>query len=326
MTEDEFKAQWQLDTPKYDAWGDLVVNTITNALSNKSIDVSSFLKIPPKHRLKSDASLIDKAFYREKEYRDPYKEIEDKVGARFVVLLLDDIDVIRDVIEHCPLWSYVSSRHFTEDKEREPLLFTYQSVHYVLRPKEKLIARDLELTDDISCEVQIRTLLQHAHAELTHDAIYKSNKKIKSNILRTVAKSMALIETTDEFFINVTSELKQGPLSELGIVGKLDSLYFSGTGLTPVNQKSSLIIWDEFEDLINDDLIENIHNFLCKNEYVWVLIQDGYIKNIMYRQSISLFVIWMLKTKKRRLLESWPLSKKMLIPLATDLGINISTV
>ena len=74
------------------------LGTITfSQVSGKNLD--SFLKLPAKHRLKDDKSLIDKAFYRaDKQYRDPYREIEDKVGARFVVLLIEDIKDICKIL------------------------------------------------------------------------------------------------------------------------------------------------------------------------------------------------------------------------------------
>jgi ppGpp synthetase/RelA/SpoT-type nucleotidyltranferase len=326
MTEEEFKSLWQQEKSMHEVWGELVVDEISKSLSDNEIDLSSFIKIPPKYRLKDDSSLIDKAFYREKNYENPYEDIEDKVGVRFVVLLLSDIKIIQGVIESNNLWDFVPSKHFMEDQESSPLLFTYQSVHYVLRPKKEILIGDVTLQPRVACEVQVRTLLQHAHAELTHDAIYKSKKKIKASVQRTVAKSMALIETTDEFFTSVTSELNKGPLKEFGIVDKLDSIYLQGTGLTPINQKSSLIIWDDFEDVVDDKLVESIRVFVCdsENEYIWSLIKDGYLTNALYKQSISLFILWMLKKKKRKLLSNWPFSKEMLTPLATDMGINIS--
>jgi len=323
MTEAEFQAKWNKEKPIYDAWGRFIVQQICTTLSDRGKDLGVFLKLPAKHRLKDDRSLIDKAFYRAgKNYADPYNDIEDKVGARFVVLVIDDIDLICDIIRTSEYWSFDACKHFDEDKEKSPLLFTYQSVHFVLRPKKTFTFEGVHIPTDIPCEVQIRTLLQHAHAELTHDAIYKAKTAIKPRVHRTVAKSMALIETTDDFFTEVTQQLNQGPIDELGIVSKLDALYFSFTGIKAETQKSMLTILDEFEDLVDDELIGKIEAFVKSNDAIPEIIKSKYTESAFYKQSTVLLIYWMLKRKKRKLLDHWPLDRQMLIPLANDLGVS----
>jgi len=269
MNELEFKKLWDSEKPFHSAWGKYIVDSIVEELSNKNIDANSFMKIPAKFRLKDDSSLIDKAFYRSgKNYSDPYIQIEDKVGVRFVVLLLEDIRTLCSIVESSDIWSFDACKHFDEDKERAPLLFTYQSVHYILRPKQDLEVDGISIPKSTSCELQIRTLLQHAHAELTHDAVYKAKRAIQPNVHRTVAKSMALIETTDEFFSEVTQELNRGPLDEHSILNRLDGLYYSITGIKSHNQKSTLSIWDEFESFVDDSLIDSIQNLIKKNPHL----------------------------------------------------------
>ena len=174
-----------------------------------------------------------------------------------------------------------------------------------------------------SCEIQIRALLQHAHAELTHDKIYKAKKSVKPDVHRTVAKSMALIETTDDFFTEVTQKLNNGPLQELGILDQLDGLYFTMTEMKSHNQKSALFIWEEFEDLFNDQLITNIQDFITQNSYLVNKIKGRYLVNAFYKQSTVLFVYWLLKKKKQRLMRDWPLPGSTLALLASDLGISL---
>jgi ppGpp synthetase/RelA/SpoT-type nucleotidyltranferase len=323
MNEQEFKLKWKSEKLLYSAWGTFIVESISQSLLAQGKDLNTFLKIPAKYRLKEENSLIDKAFYRDKDYSDPYSQIEDKVGVRFIVLLLDDIENICNIIRSSNEWEFDACKHFEEDKNNEPLLFTYQSVHFVLRPKHDITIGDIVVPKSTPCEVQVRTLLQHAHAELTHDAIYKAKKAIKPEVHRNVAKSMALIETTDSIFTQVTQTLNKGPLQELGIINRLDGIYLSMTGLTPHNQKSSLVIWDAFEQLIDDKLIDNIQNFLKKNAYISELIKENYTDSTLYQQSTVLFIYWLLKKKRTRLLADWPLSKRALDPFANDLVISL---
>jgi ppGpp synthetase/RelA/SpoT-type nucleotidyltranferase len=326
MNEDELRNQWDKDKPIFQAWGDFVADEISKTLVNEGKCLSSFLKVPASVRLKDDNSLVEKALYRpNKRYSDPYNEIEDKVGVRFIVLLLSDIKDICAAIEKSEFWSLDPCKHFDNDKENNPLLFTYQSVHYILKPVKVISVNDIEIAKSTSCEVQIRTLLQHAHAELTHDAIYKAKRAIKPKVHRTVAKSMALIETTDDFFTEVTHLLNHGPLEEFKILDRLDGLFYSYTGIKPHTQKSGITIWDEFESLIDCELVDNIQNEFCKEGFSHLsgIIKDRYKTHYFYQQSTILFIYWMLKKKKRILLERWPLHRNLLIPLANDLGVSI---
>jgi ppGpp synthetase/RelA/SpoT-type nucleotidyltranferase len=325
MNKEEFVDQWRADKPIYEAWGKYVVDSICHELEQQGKNLSTFLKIPVSCRLKDDSSLLDKAFYRPgKQYSDPYNQIEDKVGARFVVLLLEDIYTVCTVVQEHDAWEFDACKHFDDEKRADPLLFTYQSVHYILRPKQELIANDIAIPVNIPCELQIRTLLQHAHAELTHDAIYKAKRTVQPGVHRTVAKCMALIETTDELFISATKQLNYGPLQEYGVVERLDGLYLRLTGMRPYNQKSSLVVWDEYERFVDENLVGSIESLLDNPSYSFLpdSIKDKYSENIFYQQSTIFFIYWMLKYRKRRLLENWPFQRELLEPMAVDMGVS----
>lgn len=323
MNEQQFRERWDAEKLVYRAWGEFVVRTICASLESKGKDIRSFLKIPASYRLKDDETLVYKAFYRsDKSYSDPYKQIEDKVGARFVVLLLRDIQSICEVIETHNGWRSRTSKHFDEEKRENPLLFTYQSVHYILAPAEDFSFSGVTIPKATPCEVQIRTLLQHAHAELTHDAIYKARSDVKPEVHRTVAKCMALIETTDQFFVEATEALNRGPLQEHRIIEQLDSIYRALTGFVSQSQRSSVLIWETYAQLIDGRLIDSIDSFIKESTYLANIIQERYDRGGLYQQSVVLFVYWMLKKKKSRLLADWPLSREALEPLAVDLGVK----
>jgi len=50
MNEADFKKKWESDKPAYAAWGDYVVNSITNELEAKGKSLDVFLKAPAKVR------------------------------------------------------------------------------------------------------------------------------------------------------------------------------------------------------------------------------------------------------------------------------------
>ncbi|MFG0588272.1 GTP pyrophosphokinase family protein [Acinetobacter sp. YQ_14] len=323
MNQTEFLSKWENDKPSYKAWGEFIISQIIDSLIKEQLDPNILLKIQPKERTKDNQSLLDKAFNRGKNYKDPYNDIEDKVGIRFVVLLTDDIKKITKCIKNNNLWDATNAKDYEQEMEKEPLLFAYKSMHYILRPKEKIEYQGYLISENTACEVQIRTLLQHAHAELTHDAIYKSQKKIKPIVHRTVAKCMALIETTDSFFCDATKEINAGPIKDYKIVESLDSLYSTYTQLAPNNQKSALIILDTFEYLIDEKTIEDINSFIKRKPYLIEIINEKYIFFNIYQQSIVLFIYWLIETKRSKAKDEWPLDWKILEMLATNMGVSL---
>ena len=69
--------------------------------------------------------------------------------------------------------SWTKDKDYEAEKLAKPLEFSYQSVHYVLRSKAGLLLTASRLPEGLACEVQFRTLLQHAHSELMHGTLYK---------------------------------------------------------------------------------------------------------------------------------------------------------
>lgn len=86
--ETELLDRWHAERPMYNAWGALVSETLKAAVARaiQPANVELFFRLPVKHRTKERASLLAKAFHLGKSYKDPYLDIEDKVGVRIVVL------------------------------------------------------------------------------------------------------------------------------------------------------------------------------------------------------------------------------------------------
>src|SRR5262249_19087167 len=83
------------------------------------------------------------------------------------------------------------------EKER----FGYQSVHYLVRIRsERAELAEYQRFAGFIAEIQVRTILQHAWAEIEHDIQYKSTSAIPSEIRRRFMQLAGLLEIADREF------------------------------------------------------------------------------------------------------------------------------
>ncbi|MGR6771637.1 GTP pyrophosphokinase [Pectobacterium brasiliense] len=326
MNETEFIKLWHAEKAMYDAWGQLIVDSISSSLSKcLNVDLKSYLKIPAEHRVKEDGSLIDKAFYRNKAYQDPYNDIEDKVGVRFVVMLQSDAEKVCEIIAQVADsqgWDAIQCRNYNEERNKSPMLFTYQSHHFIIRSREQIVLNGITISENTPCEVQVRSLLQHAYAELTHDAIYKKKTIVEPEVTRTVAKTMAFIETADEFFQKVVDKTESKTVAKNEPL--LDTVFEEITGMQSVKQNSAIIIYDTFQNFINDNFEDEIARFIERTPNLGDIIKEKTIKNKFYQQSVIIFIYWLIRRKKSAIESEWPLEWKIISDMATDIGVALN--
>lgn len=331
MNEAEFVTKWNSEREMYLAWGSFVVAQISKDLetSNPTIDLKKFLKIPPIPREKETDSLLGKAFHRNKPYADPYIEIEDKVGVRFVVLLTSDIKHIATVVEQSNYWHASLDKDYEDDRHKRPLEFTYQSMHYVLKAAEDIaLESGTTVLKGTPCEVQLRTLLQHAHSELTHDSIYKREPgaEVNKKVERTVAKSMALIEAVDEYFMSAIEELSAATQIERDALETLAGIFFERVGIRPNKDKTNALVLQTFRHKLGKDLRQNILRMLAAKPIIAAIIKEKYDSEYIYRQPWILLAFWLAQIEPAQTAGKWPLTPDELRPVYRDLGIRFPTV
>lgn len=328
MSETEFLARWKAEKDSYAAWGNVIVKEILKGLCalDTSLDPEVFVKIPARPRLKGDDSLLGKAFHRAKPYADPYSEIEDKIGVRFVVLLASDLLMLQKVIEAGQLWHWSLDKDYEQDREQRPLEFAYQSKHYVLRAKDDITDGCLTIPRQTPCEVQLRTLLQHAHSELTHDNIYKvqSGTQISSNVHRTVAKSMALIEAVDDFFERAIQQLAESTAVERAAMQSLSQLFHNFVGLAPGNDKSNALVLHALRKQITPNFHAQIEAMLQAKPFILDNIRARYGSIHAFRQPWILFAYLEVDCRPNQTQENWPLTPSEIKSVYTDLGKSMN--
>lgn len=202
--EEEIFIQFESLKPELKNWGEMVDGILIDTILKDMIS-EHLIKILPSYRLKDDKSYLFKALYRKKKYPNPIENIEDKIGTRIVVLKSDDIKIVQQRILGFKDWQSKLTKNIDQEIEDKPNIFDYQSSHIVVCPTIGNEHFSAEISNSLTCEIQIRTLLQHAFAEVSHDSTYKGPYKNDKEILRRLAKAMALMEATDDYFCNIFS-------------------------------------------------------------------------------------------------------------------------
>lgn len=323
MTEAEFLERWCAEEPLYTAWGDFVLVRINERLAAEimPITLDYFIKVPAKPRLKAKNTLVDKAFHRNKGYADPYADITDKVGMRFVVLLTSDITQVCSVIENLrEYWIPSKDRDYEAERLAKPLEFSYQSVHYIVKATTDLDHAGITIPAGIPCEIQVRTLLQHAHSELTHDTIYKPKTTAKPEVRRTVAKSMALIEATDEFFVQAMNSLNSVVAMQTDLLRMLAKIYEEGVGSPAGSERSNQLVIDALAERLPADWQAAIPEFFRTKGFVFDRVKERRDSSHLFRQPAVLLAYYLTNTMPEQTKAMWPLDSADLALVFSDLG------
>ena len=328
MNEVELRELWESERPMFEAWGRLVVRSIEDGLVTRlsPMAIDLFLRIPPTPRLKEENSLISKAFHRGKAYKNPYDEITDKVGVRFVVLLASEIREVETVIQAATIWKSSKDRDYEAENDANPIQFDYAAVHFVLTSIDNNKYDGISIRNGVTCEVQIKTILQHAYSEVTHDTIYKPNLIATPSMKRKAAKSMALIEATNDYFEAVFQEIGEETYENVGASNKLNDLYVKFVKKTPVYTKTESLILSAFAPYIQNDTIARVDEFFRDKDYLIDTIRDKYNIGLLYQQSSILLIYYLADSYSTKTKSLWPLTPETLQPIYTDLSINFSGV
>ena len=307
-------------------WGEYVAkklsDTITELASPIALEV--FLKIPVKARLKADNSLLQKAFHRGKGYRNPYEEIEDKVGIRYVVLLGSEVKKIDEAIISVNDWIAEKARDYVQEQMLRPYEFDYQSLHYVVRSRNVLNFDTVEIPADTPCEIQVRTLLQHAYSELTHDTIYKPNVQATPSLKRSAAKSMALIEATGDYFAKVYEEIQTALANSEQISLHLDRQYRSWIGPEVSHGPIQSLIVDHYARLAGSNFETSIDEWWRDKQFIRERIIARRKDQVIYRVSGILLVYYCVSKFPNSSKEDSPLSDGEMGLIYSDLGRSLN--
>ncbi|MFH8975730.1 GTP pyrophosphokinase family protein [Streptomyces sp. NPDC017890] len=151
-------------------------------------------------RIKTIDSFLEKVI--RKSYASPFEQAEDIVGARVVCLFLADLSSIKDALRKT--FDVISE----EDKvnEGEVSSFGYMSHHFICRLSSAHSGPRYDTIKGIRFEVQVRTILMDAWANISHYLAYKNEESIPADLVRDFHALSGLLYVADRQFQNLNRD------------------------------------------------------------------------------------------------------------------------
>jgi ppGpp synthetase/RelA/SpoT-type nucleotidyltranferase len=169
-------------------------------------------------RAKTVESFAEKIGRAGKTYVQPMEEITDLAGLRIILYYLYYLD---DVQQTCNL----IQREFKVDDARSidkstilaPDQFGYLSVHKIVKlsqPRDRL--PEWSPVASLTAEIQVRTVVQHSWAAISHALQYKHEAEVPLQFRRRLTRLAGLLELADQEF----AALRQEQLTLKGVLSK----------------------------------------------------------------------------------------------------------
>lgn len=150
-------------------------------------------------RLKRAESLADKLRRKPGRYRT-LEDVTDLVAVRVITYFESDVAAVSRLLEahHEVNWEHSVDKSMMHDPDR----FGYMGVHYVVKVPHQVEQFTPHVTEPPQhYEVQIRSILQHAWAEIEHDLGYKNREAVPREVQRRFYRLAGLLEMADEEFM-----------------------------------------------------------------------------------------------------------------------------
>ncbi len=192
----------------------------------------------------------------------------DLAGIRVITLIESDIQKVGDLIHELFNVHKEDSVNKTESLGEDKV--GYRSVHFVCDIGET--RQDLpewKFLKGRCFEIQVRTALMHAWAEIEHDRGYKLSGKLPSDLARRFSLLSGLLESADLEFNRLTVEI-ENYANELN--NEITKKISSNTELTTIGGET--LIKNKYLEFVNftrydrrhvSNLIDDIQTFGIKN-------------------------------------------------------------
>ena len=249
----ELLEQYRSLLPVYSKMAELISERLKGFFDEAGLIVAAL-----EHRVKTEGSLAGKLQLKGSKYSSIY-DITDIIGLRVITFYIDDVDKVASALER--LFEIDWENSVDKRKAHETDSFGYLSLHYICRIPEKSYS-DPEHPElnRIRFEVQMRTVLQHAWANMNHDTGYKSGVEIPKVYLRNLSRLAGMLELVDDEFSRIRRELADyrrkvqqlvasGNLSEVELNGDSFRSYLTIKPFDRLNRRIASINQAEVQDV-----------------------------------------------------------------------------
>lgn len=185
--------------PKHESLTNAVIPIITSLLKSNKID---YLTVTG--RTKDFNSAKEKI--KRKNYKNPEAELMDLSGIRIIAYFESDVIKISNLIENTFNIDYENS--LNKDKLLAKDQFGYRSIHYICDlGAVRASLPEFNKIGNLKFEIQIRTVLQHAWAELAHDRDYKFSSGLPLELERKLYLYAGMLEVADKGFDELSQQI-----------------------------------------------------------------------------------------------------------------------
>jgi putative GTP pyrophosphokinase len=134
-------------------------------------------------------------------------DVTDIAGIRIICYFESDVDEVARIVQS----EFSLDLENTVDKRAllDPDRFGYLSLHHVVAlgdDRRKL--SEYRRFANLKAEIQIRSVLQHAWAEIEHDLGYKSAVVVPAHVRRRFSRVAGLLELADQEFVEIRRYLQ----------------------------------------------------------------------------------------------------------------------
>ena len=191
--------EYQKARPLYEEYADVIKKILFEIFKAQNIKIHSI-----EARAKAVDDFGNKALTPSPDnpskpyYPNPLSDIKDMAGVRIIVFFPKTLDLVDNIIKAQLEVIEKYNKALTLMKEEK---FGYASIHYLVKLKDNRInLLEYSRFRDLVAEIQVRTILQHAWAEIEHDIQYKSVEITPDTIRRRFMSLAGMLEIADREF------------------------------------------------------------------------------------------------------------------------------
>lgn len=187
----------------YKGLAEIIAVTLKNSLISQNI---SFVDVP--YRQKTKKSFLKKIEDKLTEKDYSAESMTDLAGIRVITLIEADVQKVCDLIKTMFNVHTADSVNKSEKLGEEKV--GYRSVHFVCDVGDTRVQLpEFSSYQGLCFEIQVRTALEHAWAEIEHDRGYKLGGKLPSHLNRRFKLLSGLLESADLEFNRLTEEIEE---------------------------------------------------------------------------------------------------------------------